>query len=98
MSFDVSSLFTNVPIQEAVKVICRRLQDDERLCEGTAMQPSSIAGLLELCLRSTYIYFSFGSQIYEQREGAAMGFSVSAVVANLYVEHFEQLALESAPS
>ena len=83
-------------IQEAVDVICRRLQDIERLCERTAMQPNSIAGLLELCLRSTY--FSFGGQIYEQREGAAMGSPVSAVVANLYMEHYEQLALESAPS
>ena len=67
VSFDVSSLFTNVPIQKAVDVICRRLQDDKRLCERTAMQPISIAGLLELCIRSTY--FSFGGQIYEQKEG-----------------------------
>ena len=39
VSFDVSSLFTNVSIQEAVDVICRRLQDDECLCERTALQP-----------------------------------------------------------
>ena len=49
-----------------------------------------------MCLRSTY--FSYGAEFYEQREGAAMGSPVSAVVANLYMEFFEELALESAPS
>ena len=96
VSFDVSSLFTNVPIQEAVDVICKRLQDDETLNERTALQPNSIAGLLQLCLQSTY--FCFNGKVYEQREGAAMGSPVSAVVANLYMEHVEQLALECAPS
>ena len=55
-----------------------------------------IAELLDLCLRSTY--FSYRGEFYEQREGAAMGSPVSAVVANLYIKFFEELALESAPS
>ena len=55
VSFDVSSLFTNVPIQEAVDVICRQLQDNEHLCERTALQPNSIPVLMSLCLRSTYV-------------------------------------------
>ena len=32
--------------------------------------------------------------MYEQREGAAKGFPVSAVVANLHMKFFEELALE----
>ena len=95
MSFDVSYLFTNVPIQEAVDVIHGRLQDDEAVGERTALQPNSIADLLELCLHCTYFYFN--SRVYEQREEAAMGLPVSAVVANLYMEHFKKLALECAP-
>ena len=67
VSFDVSSLFTNVPIREAVHVICNRLQDDNTLHERTALQPNSIAALLELRLPSTY--FCFGGEIYEQGEG-----------------------------
>ena len=49
-----------------------------------------------MCLRSTY--FSFGGNLYEQKEGAAMGSPVSAVVANLYMKFFEELALETAPT
>ena len=33
---------------------------------------------------------------YEQKEGAAMGSPISAVVANLYMEFFDELALETA--
>ena len=51
---------------------------------------------LEICLRSTY--FCFKDTFYEQREGTVMGSPVSGVVANLYMEHFEHLALESAPA
>ena len=63
--------------------------------ERTLLLPGSIAELLKLCLRTTY--FSFKGKFYEQSEGAAMESPVSAVVANLYMEHFEQLALQSAP-
>ena len=35
-------------------------------------------------LRSTY--FQYNGSIYEQKDGAAMGSPVSAVIANLYME------------
>ena len=44
--------------------------------------------LLEFCLKKTY--FSFQGQFYEQVEGAAMGSPVRSIVANLYMEYFEQ--------
>ena len=81
VSFDVSSLFTNVPIGEAVDIIRDRLEEDDSLEDGTSLSSKRVAVLLYLCLRSTY--FSFDGESYEQREGAAMGSPVSAVVANL---------------
>ena len=85
-----------MPIDEEVDVICKQLLEDETLDERSALQLNSIAGLLDLCLRSTYICLK--DTFYEQREGVAMGLPVLAVVANLYMEHFEHLALESAPA
>ena len=49
-----------------------------------------------MCLNSTY--FSYGGNFYEPKEGAVMGSPVSAVVTNLYIEFFEELALETAPT
>ena len=96
VSFDVSSLFTNVPVGEAVSVIPERLREDRTLGDRISLSLEQIADLLEMCLKSTY--FSFGGNFYEQKEGAAMGSPVSAVVANLYMEFFEELALETAPT
>ena len=95
VSFDVSSLFTNVPVDEAVEVIHDMLVKDETLDERTTLLPDRIAELLETCLNSTY--FSYKNVIYKQVRGAAMGSPVSAVVANLYMEFFEELALKTSP-
>ncbi len=54
VSFDVSSLFTNVPIDDAVSVIGNKFQKDESLDERTCLSPECITGLLEVCLKSTY--------------------------------------------
>ena len=88
ISFDMTSLFTNVSIDEAVQVIYDKLQGNETLTDRTTLSPDRVAELLEACLRSTY--FRYGV--------AAMGSPVSAVVANLYMEFFEELALTSAPA
>ena len=96
VSFDVSPLFTNVPIGEATDIIRDRLEEDDSLEDRTPLSPHRVAELLQLCLRSTY--FSFNGEFYEQKEGAAMGSPVSAVVANLYMEFFEELALRTAPA
>ena len=69
VSYDVSSLFTNVPIQEAIDVIRDVLQKDETLDERIVLSPDRIAELLETCLTSTY--FSYHGDFYEQVEGAA---------------------------
>ena len=57
VSFDVSSLFTNVPIDEAVQVICDRLRRDETLVNRTTLSPDRVAELLETCLKSTYFCY-----------------------------------------
>ena len=41
------------------------------------------------------IYFGMRSDIYLQEEGLAMGSAVSPVLANIYMEYFEQIALGS---
>ena len=64
VSFDVVSLFTNVPIEEAVDTIEERLRKDVSLEMRIPLSPERIAELLELCLRSTYV--SYNGEFYEQ--------------------------------
>ena len=84
-------LFTSVPIDLALGIIKDLLEKDRTLKERTVLPVKEIILLLGFCLRNTY--FSFQGQYYEQIEGAAMGCPVSPIVANLYVEYFEQKSL-----
>ncbi|XP_066263270.1 uncharacterized protein [Branchiostoma lanceolatum] len=96
VSYDVTALFTSTPIQEAVDVIKERLKNDETLSERTNLNVTQVVELLRFCLTSTY--FIFKGTYYQQVEGAAMGSPVSPIVANLFMEHFEEVAISTAPN
>jgi len=65
------------------------------LADCTNLTPTQITDLLNFLLRSTY--FRYNGSIYEQKDGAAIhvavGSPISAVIANLYMEEFEELAI-----
>ena len=94
VSFDVELLFTNVPIDAAVQAALQRLQSDPSIADRTTLTPAQIADLLTFVLRSTY--FQYNGSIYEQKDGAAMGSPVSAVIAILYMESFEEQAITTS--
>ena len=57
--------------------------------------PDQVVDLLDLYLNSSY--FVAGDQFYQQCEGCTMGGSASPVIANLFMEHFESVALQQSP-
>jgi hypothetical protein len=85
VSFDVVSLFTNIPIGEAMAIIRKLMGED---------LPKDFADLTEFCLKNSY--FTWDNSFYEQTEGSAMGSPISPVVANIFMEEFERKALSSA--
>ena len=93
-SYDVTALFTSVPIDPALKMIKDLLEQDETLQDKTVLSVHNIIELLGFYLYNTS--FSFQNKFYEQVEGAAMGSPVSPIVAKLYMEYFEREALHSA--
>ena len=95
ISYDVTSLFTSVPIKPTLDIIQQRLTKDQDLHKRTNMTIQQITSLLEFCLKSTS--FMFQGQYYQQMEGAAMGSPLSPIIVNIFMEHFEEQALESAP-
>ena len=95
ISFDVSALFTSVPVDETIEIIRKRLQEDPTLATRTTLQVEDIVQMLTCCLKTTY--FSYQGEFYTQLEGAAMGSPVSPLVANIFMEEFEVKALKSFP-
>jgi hypothetical protein len=96
ISYDVSSLFTCIPTQDALSVIKDRLENDNTLHERTPLTIDMILQLMSFCLETTY--FQFDNMLYQQCHGAAMGSPISPLVANLYMESFEQKAIATAPT
>ena len=56
-SYDVSALFTSVPIDPALNIIKDLLDKDTTLKDRTVMEVGDIILLLELCLKNTYFSF-----------------------------------------
>jgi hypothetical protein len=80
VSFDVVSLFAKISVPEALDLVSK-LVDPETF------------NLIKICLTPTF--FTFKGTCYEQTEGTTMGSSLSPVVANIFMEHFEALALNN---
>lgn len=66
ISLDVSNLFTQVLVDEALRMVEKKLSVDGLLKDRTSIPTAHMVELTELCLL-TYLKF------YEQSEGAAMG-------------------------
>ena len=86
-TYDVTTLFTSVPIDPALDIIRELLEQDTTLQDRTVLSVENITELLGFCLHNTHFPFTYN--FYEQVEGAAMGSLVSPIVANLNMEYFE---------
>ena len=62
----------------------RKLENVSNLAIRMNLTPTQIAELMDFVLRSTY--FQYNGSIYEQQDEAAMGGSLSAVIAAIHME------------
>ena len=92
VSFDMESLFADVPIAGTGEATRRKLESEPSLADHMTLTPAQIADLLTFVLRSTY--FQYNGSIYSWRV-QPWGALVSAVIANLYMEVFEGQEIES---
>jgi hypothetical protein len=53
VSFDVVSVFTNVPVDEALQAIRNELYNDVTLTERSVLKVEAVMELLEVCLITT---------------------------------------------
>jgi hypothetical protein len=94
VSFDVISLFTSIPIELAISVVKERLDLDTTLSTRTNLSKANIMILLKFVLDNCF--FQCNSSFYQQIFGCPMGSPISALLANLVMEHVEEEAIRTS--
>ena len=92
-SFDVTSLFTNVPIEETIDIATSATYEGENAFRN--MTKTTFRKMLKICTEDNH--FILNNEHYTQFEGFAMGSPLSATMANLFLCHHEQLWLDDCP-
>ena len=87
-SLDVVSLYTSIPIQEAITNAVNRIQN--RILH---LSEQEVTDLLTVTLNN--MYFSFNGQVFPQKDGLPMGSSISGILAILFMDKIETIALLS---
>ena len=93
-SYNVTALFTSIPVPSALDIIKKKLEQHAELPNRTIMPAYSILELLGSCLNNTY--FAFQETFYEQTKGTAMESPISPIIANIFMEAFENRAITTA--
>ena len=92
-SFDVVSLFTNVPLKETNKIAIDKLYDSNY---PKPFEKSIFTKLLDIA--SSHSVFLFNSTLYKQIDGCSMGGPLSPTLANLFMCHNESIWLQNCPA
>lgn len=88
VSLDVVSLYTNIPIDLAIEIICKKWHEIKNY---TDIPLEEFKEGVTLTLNNTY--FDFDGTHYKQIKGCAMGSSISSVIAQLVLEDLENSIL-----
>ena len=85
ISFDVVSLFTNVPLEKTIDIIMKKVYQEKRI--KTKIKPEKLRTLLYLCTKEGH--FTFNGEIYVQVDGVMMGSPLGSLIANIFMCELE---------
>ena len=94
VSFNVVALFTSIPLDLALQIVCEKLQQDFTLTERTDISVTNIMRLLEFVLKNSF--FTYEQEHCQQTFGCNIGSPVSATIANLVMEYIKERAISTA--
>ena len=91
VSFDVSSLFTNVPLNESIELISDKVYSSSSPC----IPPFPKKIFTKLLKFATSGMFMYKNSLFKQIDGVAMGSPLGPSIANFFLGHLEENKLFS---
>ena len=93
-SFDITSLFTNVPLLETIDLITGTLfrTDTDTFYD---MDKQTFTTILNLATLDSYFFFN--NTIYKQVDGVAMGSPLGPTLANIFMVALEKTIFDKCP-
>ena len=90
VSFDVESLFTNIPLEECIDLAVKYILEGN---PDIKLSDTELRDLFSVATAQTH--FLFNGSFYNQIDGVAMGSPLAPVLANLFLGRHEKSWLEN---
>ena len=91
-SFDISSLFTNVPVNETINICSDLAFSNNDIFMG--MTKKFFKNVLGSCVKNCHF---FNNEIFKQIDGVAMGGPLGPTFANTFLCYWEEFWLDECP-
>ena len=90
VSYDLTALFTNVPLRETINIPVNKAFTDDWFNQtyDIHLEKDELAQLHEVA--TTNQLFQFDGHLYEQTDGVAMGSPLGLLMANVFMCHLEE--------
>ena len=89
ISFDVESLFTNIPLDESISIAIDYITKNDKNSTFNKEERRKL-----FTLATAQSHFLFNGEFFDQIDGVAMGSPLAPVLANLFMGHHEKLWLQ----
>ena len=94
-SFDVSNLYTNIPLMETINIILDSLFTNVA-DTFIGMSRSLFKLFLEMCVTNSF--FIFNGELFKQTDGLGMGLPLAPTFANIFMSYHEKKFLNNCPA
>ena len=89
ISLDIKDMYSNIPVQETIKII----QNQLNIINTDQEETEQLISLLRSSLDQNY--FEFDNQYYLQSEGLPMGGPLSSIISEIYLQDYENKFIEN---
>ena len=93
VSYDTSSLYTNIPVAEAINILCEKIFDQTYVYHG--FKRNIFSKFINLAVSNTY--FLFNKCLFRRLDGLAMGYPLAPALANVFLCIVEEKVFRTCP-